>query len=119
MTNQTTPKDANPEGAKNLEHQKLAHLLLAGVFLFEVLPVELARHGAPDLRALHVGQVARLHQVQPVGLVQLGADQKVEVADALVLAHQRGCKENAKSMVRKQRFKDRRFLLNAGSSEWL
>ena len=46
-------------------------------------------HGAPDLCALHVGNVPRARQVEPVGLVQLGADQKVEVRDALVLAHQR------------------------------
>jgi len=46
-------------------------------------------HGAPDLHALHVGDVARAREVQPVGLVQLGPDQEVQIADALVLAHQR------------------------------
>jgi hypothetical protein len=39
----------------------------------EVLRVELARHGAPHLHALHVGNVPGARQVQPVGLIQLGA----------------------------------------------
>lgn len=47
-------------------------------------------HGAPHLSALHIGDVACPGQVKPVGLVQLGADQEVEVGDALVLTHQRG-----------------------------
>ena len=30
-------------------------------------------------------------QIQPVGLVQLGANEEVEVGDELILTHQRGC----------------------------
>lgn len=48
-------------------------------------------HGAPDFGALHVGDVAGAREIQPIGLVQLGADQEVEVRNALVLSHQRCC----------------------------
>ena len=47
-------------------------------------------HGAPDLDALHVGNVPCAGEVEPVGFVQLGADEEVEVGDERVLAHQGG-----------------------------
>ncbi len=48
-------------------------------------------HGAPDFGTLDIGNVAGPGEVQPVGLVQLGADEEVEVGNALVLTHQGGC----------------------------
>jgi hypothetical protein len=39
----------------------------------EVGGEELARHRAPHLGALHVGDVPGAREVEPVGLVQLGA----------------------------------------------
>lgn len=36
-------------------------------------PVELACHGAPHLHTLYIGNVPSSSEVQPVGLVQLGA----------------------------------------------
>lgn len=47
-------------------------------------------HGAPDFSALHIGDVAGPGQVQPVGLVQLGTNEEVEVGNALILTHQSG-----------------------------
>ncbi len=47
-------------------------------------------HRAPDLRALYIGNVSGAREVQPVGLIQLGPDQEVEVRNALVLPDQRG-----------------------------
>ena len=64
--------------------QPLDHRVLA-----EVLVVELGGHGAPDLGTLHLGDEAALLQVEPVGFVELGPDEEVEVVDLLVLAHQR------------------------------
>lgn len=57
--------------------------------LTKVLAVELWRHVAPHLRALHTGNVAVLSEVHPVGFVQFGSDQEVEVVDLVVLAHER------------------------------
>lgn len=64
-------------------------------------------HGAPDLHTLHIGNVAGTRQVQPVGFVQLGADEEVEVGDQLILADQGGrepqlavCLDNADDLRR-------------------
>lgn len=46
-------------------------------------------HGAPDFGALHIGDVPCPGQVQPIGLIEFGADEEVEVGDALVLSDQR------------------------------
>ena len=59
------------------------------VFGAQVLPRKLLGQRAPDLGALHVGDVARPGQVQPVGLVELGPDEEVEVSDERVLPHER------------------------------
>jgi len=48
-------------------------------------------HGAPDFGTLDVGNVAGPGEVQPIGLIQLGANEEVEVGNALVLTHQGGC----------------------------
>lgn len=56
----------------------------------QVLPIVLLGHRAPHLCALHVGNVPRPCQVEPVGLVQLGAYQKVEVGDAFVFPDEGG-----------------------------
>mmetsp|Transcript_18365 Transcript_18365/g.54815 ORF Transcript_18365/g.54815 Transcript_18365/m.54815 type:complete len:254 (-) Transcript_18365:357-1118(-) len=64
-------------------------LTAGAIFLLQVLAEELLSHGAPHLGALHICDVARAREVEPVGLVELGADEEVEVADALVLTHQR------------------------------
>lgn len=48
-------------------------------------------HFAPDLSTLDIGNVPCIGQVQPIRLVQLGANQEVEVTDALVFPHQCGC----------------------------
>ena len=47
-------------------------------------------HRAPHLSALHIGDVTRPGQVKPVGLIQLGANQEVEIGNALVLSYQSG-----------------------------
>lgn len=47
-------------------------------------------HGAPHLSALHIGDMTSPGQVQPVGLIQLGTNQEVEVSNALILTHQSG-----------------------------
>jgi hypothetical protein len=41
------------------------------------------------LCALHFGDEARLLQLHPIGLVQLGTDEEVEVGDLVILAHER------------------------------
>lgn len=46
-------------------------------------------HGTPDLSTLDVGDVAGTCEVKPVGLVELGANEEVQITDTLVLAHQR------------------------------
>ncbi len=45
-------------------------------------------HRTPDLCALDVGNVACPGQVQPVGLVQLGPNEEVEISDSVILSHQ-------------------------------
>ena len=42
------------------------------VILLQILAVELASHRAPHLCTLHVSDMPRLGEIQPVGLVQLG-----------------------------------------------
>mmetsp|Transcript_5046 Transcript_5046/g.20160 ORF Transcript_5046/g.20160 Transcript_5046/m.20160 type:complete len:311 (+) Transcript_5046:2564-3496(+) len=56
----------------------------------EVLAIKLLRHGAPDFDAFHVAKVAPRGQIHPVRLVQLRADQVVQVVNLAVLADQRG-----------------------------
>lgn len=60
-----------------------------GEHLAQVLSVEVLVHLAPDLAAADVSDVAGAGEVEPVGLVELGADEEVEVVDAVVLPHQR------------------------------
>ena len=48
-------------------------------------------HGAPDFSTLDIGNVAGSGEVQPVGLIQLGADEEVEVGNALILTDEGGC----------------------------
>ena len=55
----------------------------------EILSVELGRHPAPDLGALNASQEAHRLQLEPVGLVQLGPNEEVEIGDLVVLAHER------------------------------
>ena len=50
----------------------------------QVLAVELGRHRTPHLAALHLGQEAAILQLEPVRLVQLRSDQKVQVGDLVV-----------------------------------
>mmetsp|Transcript_1578 Transcript_1578/g.5046 ORF Transcript_1578/g.5046 Transcript_1578/m.5046 type:complete len:467 (-) Transcript_1578:481-1881(-) len=70
-------------GIHRVEQQPLGHGGLA-----EVLAVKLSGHGAPHVLALDRGDGALLLEVEPVGLVQLGADEEVEVVDLVVLAHE-------------------------------
>lgn len=82
-------------------HQKLARAELRGIHGIEELPFgvpvqpyvvrhEVLRHGAPHLSAVHTGDVAISCQVLPVGFVDFGANQKIQVADALVLSYKSG-----------------------------
>ena len=74
-------------------------LLVVLLAASEKLVVEQRVHVAPDLQAAHRGQIAFLclapftnthvRQVHPVGFVQLGTDQKVQVFDLAVFADQR------------------------------
>mmetsp|Transcript_22115 Transcript_22115/g.47725 ORF Transcript_22115/g.47725 Transcript_22115/m.47725 type:complete len:340 (-) Transcript_22115:1298-2317(-) len=82
-------------------HQKLARAELArvhrieqplhGRVALEILTVELSGHVTPHLSTLHVGDVALVLQVDPVGLVKLRSDQEIEVLDLAVLSHQCRC----------------------------
>lgn len=56
--------------------------------LLEILFVEVRSHFAPYLDALHASQEALLLQVKPVGLVELGADEEVDVRDLVILSDQ-------------------------------
>ena len=48
-------------------------------------------HGAPDFSTLHVSNVASTGEIQPVGFIQLGPNQEVEISNALILSHQCSC----------------------------
>ena len=57
-------------------------------------PVKLRRHFAPDLSALDLGNETLVLQLEPVGLVQLGSDQKVQIGNFVVLANLKLKKNN-------------------------
>lgn len=54
----------------------------------EVLSVELRCHRAPDLCALDTGNKSTLLQLQPVGLIKLWSNQKVEIRNFVVFSQQ-------------------------------
>mmetsp|Transcript_9423 Transcript_9423/g.38567 ORF Transcript_9423/g.38567 Transcript_9423/m.38567 type:complete len:261 (-) Transcript_9423:1404-2186(-) len=62
--------------------------VLPEVLVLEVGLVELGRHFAPDLCTADGGNVACLGEVEPVGLVEAGADEVVELLDLVILSHQ-------------------------------
>ncbi len=49
-------------------------------------PVKLWSHFAPDLRALDLGDEPFVLQLEPVGFVQLGTDQKVKIGNFVILS---------------------------------
>ena len=63
-------------------------LLSARICGLEILRIELLCHGAPDLHALNIGNVAITNKVEPISLVELGPNKEVQVLNELVLANQ-------------------------------
>lgn len=99
--------------------EELASLELSGVhgvkehslatFLAQILSVEFRCHMAPHLGALikpvsrasdivlidaahlYVGNVSILGQIHPIRLIQLGADEEVQVVNLVIFTHESGC----------------------------
>lgn len=67
-------------GVHHVEQQAFAGLA------DQILAVEFWRHRAPHFGTLHAGDKALFLQFKPVGLVQFGADQEVQVGDFIVLS---------------------------------
>ena len=71
--------------AVNQSQTRLTHQFLARL-AHEVFPVELGRHGAPHFGTLHPRDEAPLLQFQPVRLVQLRADQEIQISDFVIFS---------------------------------
>lgn len=56
-----------------------------------ILLVEVRGHLAPDFDALDSGQVATVLKINPVGFVQLWANEEVKVINLAILSHKSGC----------------------------
>lgn len=69
-------------------------LFLSWIFLLQVLCIELFGHGTPNLCTLHVCNEATFHQIQPICLVQLWSNQKIEITNSLIFTDKRSCRHD-------------------------
>lgn len=52
-----------------------------------VFPIEPRSHFAPHFDALHSSQVPSVLEINPIGFVELGPDQEVEISDLIVFSN--------------------------------